>query len=85
MTIDNDSRKLDTKKKTNKQKNIDTLSWSKNLFSKIGIHHFSYFMMWNLIGKKIEKLMIQRFCIADKWAKERKQIDTTLLARWVPN
>ena len=52
MTIDNDSRKLDTKKKKNKQKNIDTLSWSKNLFSKIGIHHFSYFMMWNLIEKK---------------------------------
>ena len=29
--------------------------------------------------------MIQRSCIADKWEKERSQIDRTLLLRWVPN
>ena len=26
-----------------------------NLFSKIGIRHFSYFMMWNFMGQKQKK------------------------------
>ena len=55
-----------------------------NLFAKIEIRHFSYFMMWNFMEKK-KKLMIQRSCIPGKWEKEWSQINRTLLLRWVPN
>ena len=57
----------------------------RNLFGKIGIHHFSYFIMWNFMEKKRKKLVIQRSCIPGKWEKERSQINRTLLLRQVLN
>ena len=56
-----------------------------NFFAKIGIRHFSYFMMRNFMEKKEKKLMIQRSCIPGKWEKEWSQIIRTLLLRCVPN
>ena len=46
--------------------------WSdQNFFSKIGICHFSYFMMYNFMEKNQKKLI---YFIADKWKDEPSQI-----------
>ena len=47
-----------------------------NLFAKIGIRHFSYFMMRDFMEKKKKKLMIQRSCIpGNREGNEAKLID----------
>ena len=56
-----------------------------NFSSKIGICLFSYFMMWNFMGKKQKKLMIQKSYIADKWENGGSQISRIPLLRWVSN